>query len=350
MNFSRDQITTSTTEDLLTTASRHLGGILSLAFDHTEAHSALIVYDQRCALAQVLAEAYQRCLPRATAIDFDASSPEAIWEAIDELKVSDLVVLVQSTSFRLEKFRLRVELFKRGMQVIEHPHLSRMLPDQAACYIDSLAYDPGYLRSTGKALKLAIDTAGRALVSGGGEELLFSAGFEDAQLNVGDYREMKNAGGQFPIGEVFTESLDLAAVNGRIQIFAFGGRDFRVKKPASLITLRIEQGQVIESLNSTPEFDEVLATIRADEGGVVWVRELGFGLNRAFTRDRIVDDVGTYERMCGVHLSLGAKHSTYAKPNFKRDAGRHHVDVFVVADSVLLDAQEVYRDGSWQLG
>jgi len=72
-----------------------------------------------------------------------------------------------------------------------------------------------------------------------------------------------------------------------------------------------------EALDSTPAFDTVLANIRADEGEV-WVRELGFGLNRAFTQERTVSDIGTYERMCGIHLSLGAKHGSYNKPNFKR--------------------------------
>ena len=42
------------------------------------------------------------------------------------LSASDLVVLIQSTSFRLDAFRIRVELFKQSLKVIEHPHLSRM--------------------------------------------------------------------------------------------------------------------------------------------------------------------------------------------------------------------------------
>ena len=85
---------------------------------------------------------------------------------------------------------------------------------------------------------------------------------------------------------------------------------------------------------------------RADEG-VVWLRELGFGLNRAFTRQRIVRDIGTFERMCGIHLSLGAKHGIYAKPGFKRDQGKHHVDVFAATEAVWLDDACVYHDGAW---
>jgi hypothetical protein len=42
------------------------------------------------------------------------------------------VVLVQSTSFRMDAYRIRIELFKRGLKVIEHVHLSRM-PGEQGC-------------------------------------------------------------------------------------------------------------------------------------------------------------------------------------------------------------------------
>jgi hypothetical protein len=99
-------------------------------------------------------------------------------------------------------------------------------------------------------------------------------------------------------------------------------------------------------VDSTPELEKVLANIRADEGEI-WVRELGFGLNRAFTPERRVRDIGTYERMCGIHLSLGAKHAVYHKPGFSKRSGRHHVDVFAVTEAVYLDGERVFRDGGW---
>jgi hypothetical protein len=77
------------------------------------------------------------------------------------------------------------------------------------------------------------------------------------------------------------------------------------------------------------------------------VRELGFGLNRAFSFDRTVSDVGSFERMCGVHLSLGLKHMSYNKPNVKKRAARQHVDVFVLTESVTLDDEVVFQDGAW---
>jgi aminopeptidase len=253
--------------------------------------------------------------------------------------------LVQSTSFRLGVFRIRVELFKRGLKVIEHPHLGRMLDHECAAYVDALAYDPAYYRGVGGALKDRIDRAAGAVVDSGGEILTYDSAFEPAKLNVGDYTGMTNVGGQFPIGEVFTEPRDLTSVNGRVRIFVFGDVDFHVNVPPAPITLCIEQGLITQVLDSTPAFDRVIAQIRAEEP--LLVRELGFGMNRALTAERRVSDIGTYERMCGIHLSLGAKHGVYAKPNLNRRHTRFHVDVFAVTERVTLGGETVFRDGAW---
>jgi aminopeptidase len=54
--------------------------------------------------------------------------------------------------------------------------------------------------------------------------------------------------------------------------------------------------------------------------------------------------------MCGVHLSMGAKHHVYKKPGIKKKHVRHHVDVFVVADALSFDGEVVYSGGSWTVG
>jgi aminopeptidase len=334
--------------DAIDTAEKHLRDVLAIAFEHTSAQAAVVVFDRRCSLAIALTEAYRRCLPAATFMDFDAASPDVITETFLKLAPADLVVLIQSTNFRLDAYRIRVELFKRDLKVIEHPHLARMPGQQALYYIESLAYDPAYYRGIGNALKARIDSAKSGVIDTGGERLLFNCPFESAKLNVGDYSEMKNVGGQFPIGEVFTEAQDLEAVSGRVRISVFGDTTFSVNQPEKPITLVVSKGRVVDAVDSTPEFDKVLANIRADEGEV-WLRELGFGMNRAFSKDRTVNDIGTYERMCGIHLSLGAKHGIYNKPNIRRATARHHVDVFAATELVMLDDAVVYRDGAWQV-
>lgn len=333
-------------KEALHAAEKHLRDILSIAFEHTAEQAAVIVSDTRCDLATTLTEAYRQCLPTAKFIDFDAVSSADVLAAFEHLAPGDLVILIQSTNFRLEAFRIRIELFKRSLKVIEHPHLSRMTGQQALYYIESLAYDPAYFRDVGNALKQRIDRARFGVVDSGGERLVFSSPFESAKLNIGDYTDMKNIGGQFPIGEVFTEAQDLESVNGRVRIFVFGDTSFTVNKPEKPITLVVEKGRVTGVIDSTPEFDQVLANIRADEGEI-WLRELGFGMNRAFSQDRTVDDIGTYERMCGIHLSLGAKHGVYNKPHIRRADARHHVDVFAVTHLVYLDDDVVYENGAW---
>ncbi|MFT5643858.1 MAG: aminopeptidase [Janthinobacterium sp.] len=333
-------------DDLLALAEKNVRDLLSLAIKYAPPQSALVVFDTRCELGDLLTEAYRRAIPDALLIDFATVSPDDVLAAFATLAPHDLVVLIQPTSFRLEAFRIRIELFKRELKVIEHVHLARMTGLEARYYIEALAYDPSYYRGVGLALKARIDRAGSAMLDSGGARLIFSGALEAAKLNIGDYTGMKNIGGQFPIGEVFTEAQDLEAVNGRVRIFVFGDTAFMVNRPLTPITLVIERGRVTEVIDSTPEFDVVLAAIRADEGQV-WLRELGFGMNRALSPTQMVGDIGTFERMCGIHLSLGAKHGVYQKPQFKRKDARYHVDVFAVTEGVYLDDERVYRDGNW---
>lgn len=346
MNHPADQLSPDLPAHAIDTARKHVADILSCCFGHTPQHAALVVHDNRTGLSRALTEAYRRNLPGAAFVDFDSTTQDEVLAAFKRMAPKDLVVLVQSTNFRMDAFRIRVELFKLGLKVIEHVHLSRMPGTQGEQYIDALAYDPAYFRGVGKALKARIDTAPHGVVEGGGERLVFGSPFEPAKLNVGDYGEMNNVGGQFPIGEVFTEALDLEAVNGRVQVHVFGDTSYLSNHPDKPITLVVEKGRVVGAIDATPEFERLLEIIRRDEGEV-WVRELGFGLNRAFTQERRVDDIGTYERMCGIHLSLGAKHGVYPKPGFKRKDARYHVDVFAVTDAVYLGDERVYADGAW---
>ena len=333
---------------LLQEAETHVRHMLAEALEHDAARAgAVVMADGRSPLARLLAEAYRRALPSARHLDFDALPPSEALSAFAALSPGDLAVLIQSDNFRLAEFRLRVELFARGIKVIEHPHLERMQGAEAGLYVDALAYDPAYYRGTGHALRARIDAARECSIdTGAPAPLIFPGPFEPAKLNVGDYRGMRNVGGLYPIGEVFTEAADLDAAHGLARVDIFADVDFRANRPAVPITLIIEKGRVADARDATPGFLRVLENIRADEGEVR-VRELGFGLNRAFSAERMVRDVGTLERMCGVHLSLGAKHAVYKKPALGRRAGRHHVDVFLAARQVLLDDQIVFRHGAW---
>ena len=333
-------------ESIRVKAKENIKGIIKDVFEHTDKQNAVVVYDTNSIISNILHEAYKDALADATFIDFNTTPAEEILQTLKSLQESDFVALIQSTNFRLDAFRIRVELFKRKIKVIEHPHLSRMSESEVPAYVDSMEYDKEYVRGTGRALKAKIDASSSCIIDSGGELLYCDSTFESAKLNIGDYSEMPNSGGQFPIGEVFTEAKDLEALHGRVKIFIFSDTSYQINRPQMPATLIIKKGQVVGTENISPAFEEILDLIREGEGSI-WVRELGFGLNRAFSKTRTVSDTGTYERMCGLHLSLGKKHGMYGKPGFKRGDGKFHVDVFVDTTTFKLDETIVFENERW---
>ncbi len=325
----------------------HLRTILSEIFHHSSEKTALIVYDESTPLAKLLAAAYLEILPQAQALNFDQTEVPVILKALESLSAGDLVVLVQSTRFRLNEFRLRVVLFNQGIKVIEHPHLGRVLESEFPTYINSLAYDRDYYHHIGPALKKRLDGAEEVRLISGANTLIYGGKMEKAKLNIGDYSQLKNIGGQFPIGEVFTELCDLTLLNGKISLFSFGDQSFSVFNCPEPIVITIQKGQLVEATPPLPAFEAVLQDIRQHEGDI-WVRELGFGLNRAMTRTiQIRHDVGIYERMCGIHLSLGGKHTVYPKEGFPKKKMKYHVDIFAAVDTAFVSGEIVFDLGKY---
>lgn len=327
---------------------QNLRDIITKAFRIDVSHPSILVFDEHSPLSTRLAKAYREVLTNATVINFDETTPEEIRAAIDTLAPKSLVVLVQSGSFRLNEFRFRLELFNRNLAVIEHPHLGRMPEEEHDIYLDALAYDEAYYHMVGPWLRDKIDNAKQIIVSCEGTELVYDGPFEAAKLNTGDYTGMKNTGGMFPIGEVFTEAADFSRANGFVKLFAYADADFHVIVPPVPVKVRIENGIIVEAIDPPASFTAVLDQIRADE--LLWVRELGFGMNRAMTKERRLTDIGSYERMCGIHLSLGQKHSVYTKEGFPKRKSKYHVDVFVDVTTVTIDGEIVYENGGYTLG
>lgn len=323
-------------------AARNVGDIVALAFEHPPERGALVVFDTRTPLARILTEAYRAALPQAAFLDFDAAAPASVLEEIARLSPKDLVVLIQSSNFRLNEFRIRIELFRRNLAVIEHVHLERATDErQIGIYIDALAYDPAYYRTRGQELKERIDRAGTVKVFCDGALLTYEGGMEEAKLNVGDYRGMKNVGGTFPIGEVFSEPKDLARVNGEALIFAFAGTDHFVQMHPPF-KIRVERG-VLVAHEGPAAFQAVLDQISAEEE--VLVREFGIGLNRAMGKGRVLNDITAFERQAGLHLSLGEKHGVYPKPGLAPKKTHFHIDIFVDFERIEMDGQNVLVSG-----
>ncbi len=106
-------------QQLIALAKTHVKDIITLAVEHTPKERALVVYDTRYGLTDILTEGYRAALPDARFIDFDTVSKEDIIAAFDEMHPRDLVVLIQSSNFLLDAFRIRLYLFQKKLKVMK---------------------------------------------------------------------------------------------------------------------------------------------------------------------------------------------------------------------------------------
>ena len=327
--------------DHLPRLTGHLKDILTHAIEVAPGEHALVIFDTESPLTNLFTSAYREALPNAQFVDIASVTPPDVMRLFEALKPKDLVVLVQSANFRLNEFRIRIELFKRGLKTIEHTHLNRIPQEQYDTYVNALAYDPQYYRPLGHALKTILDASQKTIVRCNGTTLTYDGPMEPTKLNTGDYTDIKNTGGTFPIGEVFTEPKELATVNGEAMAFAFAGEDHLIQlhEPFKLI---ITNG-VLSAPNAPADFQRILETIRATEEPVV--REFGLGLNPAMGKQHLVSDITAFERQLGLHFSIGAKHTVYAKPGLHRKHGRYHVDVFIDVNEIEVDGKIIWNHG-----
>ena len=203
-----------------------------------------------------------------------------------------------------------------------------------------LEYNKDYLQTHGNTIKNKIDNAKNLTVisyekdNGGNilkeNKLIVNGELENAMLNIGDYTDMQNVGGTFPIGEVFTESKIIENMNGEVSIYALADNDFVIQMYEPF-TIKIENGIVTgHSDNAPQQFVKVWNEVKSFERPMI--REIGFGINKAITKDRYLGDITAFERIYGMHLSLGEKHSMYKKSTLTTKKTKYHVDLFPVVD------------------
>lgn len=317
---------------------------LTQALEWREEQGMLIIADEETALSRLLLEAYKTLAPTAHVVTFAVGKEAEVLAEIDRCAAKTLVVLIQSSNFRLNDFRLRIELFKRGLWTVEYIHLARMTEAQYPIYLQALRYDRAYYRTIGPGIKKRLEAAQHVRVECPGTVLEYASTMEEAKLNIGDYRGMENVGGTYPIGEVFTEPTDLTSVNGEVKIFGFADMDHHVHFYEPFV-VTIKKGILSADERAPQEFHALLDLIREEEE--VWVRELGLGLNRAMGRQALVNDVTAFERQHGLHLSLGAKHGIYKKPGMSRKHMRYHIDVFIDVERILVDDQVLFADNAF---
>lgn len=338
-------------ENLIHLAAKNLTDILNLSIKHQAPEKALVIYDTQNGLTDIITAAYRMALPAARFLDIDSVGKEEVLAAMNSMQPNDLVVLVQSMSFRLDDFRIRLHLFNLKLKVIEHVHLARNSEDVWDVYVNSLAYDSEYYHRQGLALQAALaPSTDLRLQSGTGKnfiELRVDGALEGPKLNIGDYTGMETVGGTFPIGEVFTEAEKFETVSGSFMVYAFAGMDFVVKMYEPF-RVDITQGLVTGwSDNAPAHFVEIIDAIKSIERPLL--REIGFGLNRAITKERYLQDITAYERVYGMHFSLGEKHSVYKKAGMPTKKTKFHIDLFPVIDQVLVNGQPIFTNGKYQV-
>lgn len=336
---------TSQQQELVKKAEKNLADIINLAIERKASEHVLVVFDTQYGLTNILLEAYRAILPDAQFVDFDKTPKEEIIALFDSMKESDLVVLLQSSNFLLDAFRIRLHLFKKKLKVIEHVHLHRNSEAVWDVYIDALAYDPQWYRIVGPKLREKFAIAEELTIMAGDAVLTVTGGLEPPKPNLGDYAGMDNIGGTFPIGEVFTESRDFSKMNGSFMIYAYAGGDFCVNMHTPF-RVDVTEGIVTGWQADAPQsFVDIINMIKGYERPLI--REIGFGLNRAITKERYPEDITAFERILGMHLSLGEKHSVYKKAGITTHKTKFHVDLFPIVDTALIDGKVFFENGAY---
>jgi hypothetical protein len=330
---------------LIKNTEKNLKDILDLSIKYSTNERAVVIYDTQYGLTDILTSGYRATLPDATFINFDTCDKQEILDIFDTLKPNDLVVLIQSTNFLLNEFRIRLRLFEKQIKVIEHMHLVRNTPDVWDVYINALSFDKKWYHNTGHKLKNVLENTKELKINASGSQLVVHDGLEVPKLNIGDYEGMNNIGGTFPIGEVFTEAKDLSKMNGSAYIYAFADKDFKINMHEPF-RIDIKNGIVVGYGDNTPEsFIEILELIKTYERPMI--REVGFGLNRAITKERYLQDITAFERIFGMHLSLGEKHSVYKKDDITTHKTKFHVDIFPVVEEIYSNDSLIFQNGQY---
>lgn len=325
--------------------------ILKENYKITDKNKVLIIYDDEYDLTKILKKGYEGALEELgidfESIDFFKHDNEFVNEKINELNPTDLVILLQSSSFRMSKYRWRNLLFEKDLKVIEHPHLQKNTYEQFETYINSISSDLDYYRKVSNFLREKLSNSNSLkIISHNGKILEFSGSFDDVYENIAYFEDKKNWGTRFPVGEVLTESLNLEDLNGEMELYAFPDKRQLMHFCNKPFLCKVKDGFLSEH-EGPKEFKEIVDMIKTEnEDNLVYIRELGLGLNRNISVEKSLNDVCSFERLEGVHLSLGMKHGIYQKklwPKYgKKFYQRYHIDVFLDVKEILVNKEKIY--------
>ena len=308
----------------------------------------VLVYDNNSKLSTLLSEGYISNLKsyadlNIEIINFDEIENDILKDKLMGLEADSTVVLVQSTNFRLDDFRLRLNLKNQWVWAIEHNHLWYIKESQIETYANSLIYNKPYYEEISWKLKDISDNANSmTYISKNWDELILEWWFEEMKKNIWNF-EWRIRAGTFPIWECFSEIKDFSKLNWKISIRAFPDMNFQVTFP-EVFTLEFKESIVVWYSDNTPkEFIEILDKIKASEDNEVFIRELWFWLNTWITWDKPLNDINAFERISGFHMSIWKKHQIYRKKFHRKITQRYHIDIFPDINYVKFDDKIIFE-------
>jgi len=338
--------------NILEKATINIKDILITNYKIEKNNKVIIVYDEKSILSSILKEASKLALKELKndyeEIEFFEEDSENIADLVfEKTKKEDIIILIQSTSFRVSKYRWRNELCFRGLKVVEFGHLHKVKEDEIMTFIKSLDCDfEHYVKITNKIIPLIEKSKKIKFISTDGSILKYEKEMDKCLENIGQLWNQTNWTTRFPIGEIISEAKDLSTLNGEMLIYGYPKTDGQITVFTQPFKCKIENGFVI-SHEGPKEFEEIIEMIKKEnEENLVYVRELGLGLNRGIKRFDLISEPMAYERVEGLHFSLGMKHGMYQKklwPKYgKNFYQRYHIDIFIDVKEIFIDGIKIF--------
>lgn len=309
-------------------------------------NKTILIYDNNSELSKLISEWYIWNLKwkyNTEIYEFNEEKSEFFKEKLLNLNVNDTVILVQSTNFRMENFRIRILLQQKQIACIEHNHLSYIRENEYETYLKAIGYDFEKIDLLSKKFKNLMDNWDILRVNSSWTKLEISGWFEDMKRNSWIY-PINSRYATFPAWENFSEAKDFLKVNGELYIKSFPWFDFVVRHLEKPFKITIKESIIVDYCENTPnDFIEVFDKIKQSEWEVM-IRELWFWLNPEISFENKLNDVNAFERMQWFHLSLWKKHNIYRKKLNKNIVQRYHIDIFPVVDNIFLDWKEIFNN------
>lgn len=310
----------------------------------------VVVYDLECELTKNIWEWYRENLKNrknCEVIIFEEIEASVLKEKLMSLPENSTVVLVQSRDFRLDDFRIRLNLHNKWVGCLEHNHLIYLHEGEDETYIDAIEYRwEEYDRLSTKFKDICDNAESAKIICNNWDTLEISGWFEDMKQNIADYTG-KRRGSTFPCGENFSESKDFSKVNWKLSVTCYPDSDMQIHF-CEPFTIDIKESMITCDDENCPEiFTEFLERIARNEDWEVMMRELGFWLNPAISNEKPLNDVNAFERKAGFHISMWKKHWIYRKKLHRKVNQRFHIDVFPDVKEIYFDDILVFNEGKY---